>query len=125
MTATRTNQHAEPKKVSHPDGPTASTKTSQNTAPKPTKTPVGPPAARKKLLKDKKPKLVRDSFTMPKLEYLILDQLKQRGSLLGLSVKKSELLRAGVKVLAKMPDAAFADALKSIPASATERPSKV
>ena len=60
-----------------------------------------------KLLKAKKPKLVRDSFTIPKLEYLILEELKQRGGKLGNTIKKSELIRAGIKALAAMSDASL------------------
>lgn len=77
-----------------------------------------------KLLKAKKPKLVRDNFTIPKLEYLILEELKQRGGKLGSPVKKSELIRAGIKVLAAMPDANFLAALKVVPVIKTGRPSK-
>lgn len=77
-----------------------------------------------KLLKAKKPKLVRDSFTIPKLEYLILEELKQRSSILGNSTKKSELIRAGIKALAAMADANFLAALRSVPAIKTGRPAK-
>ncbi len=77
-----------------------------------------------KLLKEKKPKLVRDSFTMPKLEYLLLDQLKQRSGLMGVAVKKSELLRAGIKALAEMPDASLLSAIKAVPTIKTGRPLK-
>jgi len=77
-----------------------------------------------KLLKAKKPKLVRDSFTIPKLEYLILEELKQRGGKLGTAIKKSELIRAGVKALASMSDASFLTALKAVPAIKTGRPTK-
>lgn len=74
--------------------------------------------------KEKKPKLVRDSFTIPKAEYMVLDDLKQRAGKLASAVKKSELLRAGVKALAAMSDAAFLSALKAVPAIKTGRPSK-
>jgi len=77
-----------------------------------------------KLLKDKKPKLVRDSFTIPKLEYLILDQLKQRSGTLGTFAKKSELTRAGIKALAEMPDASFLAAVRAVPTIKTGRPLK-
>ena len=75
-----------------------------------------------KLLKPKKPKLVRDSFTIPKLEYLILEELKQRSGKLGNAVKKSELIRAGIKALAAMSNANFLAALKAVPAIKTGRP---
>ncbi|MCX7248456.1 MAG: hypothetical protein NTX31_12400 [Burkholderiales bacterium] len=77
-----------------------------------------------KPVKEKKPKLVRDSFTIPKAEYSVLDELKQRGGKLGSPVKKSELLRAGIKALAAMADSAFVAALKAVPAVKTGRPAK-
>jgi hypothetical protein len=77
-----------------------------------------------KQVKLKKPKLVRDSFTIPKVEYTVLDDLKQRATKLAHAVKKSELIRAGVKALAAMSDAAFQAALKAVPTIKTGRPSK-
>ena len=77
-----------------------------------------------KALKEKKPKLVRDSFTIPKAEYTVLDELKHRAGKLGNSIKKSELIRAGIKALAAMPDAMYLDALKVVPTVKTGRPSK-
>jgi hypothetical protein len=74
--------------------------------------------------KAKKAKLVRDSFTIPKAEYTVLDDLKQRATKLVSVVKKSELIRAGVKALAAMSDAEFLTALKAVPAIKTGRPSK-
>ena len=65
---------------------------------------------------------MRDSFTIPKAEYAVLETLKQRCTRLGGRVKKSELLRAGIKALAAMPDAAFAAALKAVPTLKTGRP---
>ena len=70
----------------------------------------------------KKHKLVRDSFTIPKAEYTVLDDLKQRAARLTHSAKKSELLRAGVKALAAMSDTEFLHALKQVPAIKTGRP---
>jgi hypothetical protein len=72
--------------------------------------------------KAKKPKLVRDSFTIPKAEYLVLDELKQRATRLTRPAKKSELLRAGIKALAALSDAAFLTALEQVPAIKTGRP---
>ena len=77
-----------------------------------------------KPVKAKKPKLVRDSFTIPKAEYTVLDDLKQRSARLASPAKKSELLRAGIKALAAMPDAAFVAALGAVPAIKTGRPTK-
>lgn len=100
-------------------------------APAPTPAPAPAPAAKLakvavapsvKAEKLKKPKLVRDSFTIPKAEYAVLDDLKLRSSLLAQPAKKSELLRAGIKALAAMSDTAFAAALAAVPAIKTGRP---
>ena len=77
-----------------------------------------------KPIKAKKVKLVRDSFTIPKPEYLILDNLKLRAADLKHPVKKSELIRAGIKALAAMTDAQILFALKAVPMLKTGRPSK-
>ena len=77
-----------------------------------------------KPVKPKKPKLVRDSFTIPKAEYLVLADLKARANKLASPAKKSELLRAGIKALAAMSDAALLAALKAVHAIKTGRPAK-
>jgi hypothetical protein len=69
-----------------------------------------------------KHKLVRDSFTIPKNEYTVLTDLKQRAARLGNPVKKSEILRAGIRALAAMPDDALLKALTAIPVLKTGRP---
>jgi hypothetical protein len=80
------------------------------------------PAEKPKADKPKKPKLVRDSFTIPKAEYAALDALKQRAAKLGQSPKKSEVLRAGIMLLASLNDAALLTALSHVPAIKTGRP---
>ena len=89
------------------------------TVPQPTK-----PVKAVKPAKVKKPKLVRDSFTIPKDEYVVIDSLKVRAGKLGQAVKKSELLRAGVKALAAMSDIQFKAALSNVPTIKTGRPTK-
>lgn len=49
--------------------------------------------------KSKKPKLVRDSFTMPEAEYAVLGQVKKACLKAGIDVKKSQLLRIGLVLL--------------------------
>jgi len=105
------------------------TPTTQPTAKKPvTKTAVKKAAVKPlttkvaKPVKVKKPKLVRDSFTIPKDEYIVIDTLKIRAGKLGQAVKKSELLRAGVKSLAAMSDIQFKAALSNVPTIKTGRP---
>jgi hypothetical protein len=71
---------------------------------------------------NKKPKLVRDSFTIPKAEFAAIETLKNRAIALGTSVKKSELLRAGLMALQGLNDAAFKAALAAVPTLKTGRP---
>lgn len=78
-----------------------------------------------KASRPKKSKLVRDSFTIPKAEYLVLDELKLRAVKLNTAIKKGELLRAGIKALAAMSDGVFLMALKAVPAIKTGRPAKL
>jgi hypothetical protein len=81
-------------------------------------------ATETKSVKEKKPKLVRDSLTMPKAEYAVLDELKLRAAKLSSPIKKTELIRAGIKALAAMSDTAFLAAAKAVPSLKTGRPSK-
>ncbi len=67
-------------------------------------------------------KLVRDSFTIPKSEYTVLESLKLRAAKLGRPIKKSEALRAGVAALNAMSDEAFLRALGAVPSIKTGRP---
>jgi hypothetical protein len=74
--------------------------------------------------KPRKNKLLRDSFTIPKSEYAVLEALKERAAKAGHPAKKSEVLRAGVKALSVMGDIAFLAALGAVPAIKTGRPAK-
>ncbi len=125
-TAVKPAVKAVAKAVTKPVAKTAQTTAATPAAkaqPKAASAPTAKPKAGK-VLKSKKPKLVRDSFTIPKLEYLILEDLKLRSGKLGNSVKKSELIRAGIKALAVMADSNFMAALKAVPAIKTGRPAK-
>ena len=75
-------------------------------------------------LPESKPKLVRDSFTMPKAEYTVIEQLKRRALVLERPTKKSELLRAGIKALNALSDAALLAALQAVPIIKTGRPKR-
>jgi len=91
------------------------------------KAPAKPVAAKPVVAKpgkEKKVKMVRDSFTMPKPEFAVLDVLKLRAAKLAMPIKKTELIRAGIKALAAMPDAAFLAALRAVPNLKTGRPAK-
>ncbi len=77
-----------------------------------------------KVVKAKRVKLVRDSFTIPKHEYAVIDDLKQRANKLGKPIKKSELLRAGILALAAMSGADFLASLQVVQIIKTGRPAK-
>jgi hypothetical protein len=72
----------------------------------------------------KKPKLVRDSFTMPESEYQILGDLKKAFLKSGVAVKKSELLRAGVALLNTMSQDRLRVVIAGLPALKAGRPKK-
>lgn len=74
------------------------------------------------LQKPEKIKMERDSFTMPREEYAQIATLKKRLDVLGKPAKKSELLRAGLKLLAGMDDALLLTSLAAIPTIKTGRP---
>jgi len=74
--------------------------------------------------KAKKAKLVRDSFTMPDLEYALIAMLKKRCLDAGVSAKKSEILRAAVANLAKLSDASVVAAVRRLEVIKTGRPAK-
>ena len=96
--------------------------TSSSEAPALAKRP--PPVPRKRLSKvfsrplekkHKRPVLVRDRYTLPEIEYDFLVALKKRLAANGNNVKKSELLRAGLLLLADLDEAALLALLAKLP----------
>ena len=69
-------------------------------------------------------KLVRDSFTMPDADYRLIASLKAQALSMGIPVKKSELLRAGLVVLSRLPSTQLADLISEMPKIKTGRPGK-
>ena len=82
------------------------------------------PAKAEKPAKEKKVKLVRDSFTMPDPEYQSISILKNRCLTAGVAAKKSEILRAAVASLAELSDAALVAAVRRLKVIKTGRPAK-
>ena len=82
------------------------------------------PVSASPVAKDKKVKVVRDSFTIPKNEYSQLGDMKKKALGLGLEIKKSELIRAGLLMLNAASDASFKKALGNVPTLKTGRPGK-
>lgn len=73
--------------------------------------------------KKKKDKVVRDSFTMPKSDYDKIAELKKKTLEAGVSIKKSELLRAGLLALDAMPITKLKAMLAQVESVKTGRPS--
>jgi cyclopropane fatty-acyl-phospholipid synthase-like methyltransferase len=80
--------------------------------------------AAKKPKKDQKKKVVRDSFTMPQNEYAKIAEIKAICLSAKMHVKKSEVLRAGLKKLAELNAAQLKRALGSLEKIKTGRPHK-
>ena len=79
----------------------------------------------KKTKKDEEhKKVVRDSFTMPEVDYLRIGELKQRCLEHGINAKKSELLRAGLQVLSGLNNEQLQAAIKELEPVKTGRPTK-
>ncbi|MFP6557075.1 MULTISPECIES: hypothetical protein [Paraburkholderia] len=67
---------------------------------------------------------MRDTFTMPREDYEQLAVLKQRCLDAGRPVKKSELVRAGLLLLASAPTKRLLAAVKAVEPVKTGRPPK-
>ncbi|AQV99008.1 hypothetical protein BJN34_34580 [Cupriavidus necator] len=72
----------------------------------------------------KKPKVVRDSFTMPEYDYGRLAELKRKCLAGGVQVKKSELLRAGLLALEALSEKRLLSVVAQVEAVKTGRPAK-
>jgi hypothetical protein len=81
-------------------------------------------AVDKKPKKEAKVKVIRDSFTMPQSEYQKIAEIKETCLKAGLHVKKSEVLRAGLKALGSLSDTQLKRALSSLEKIKTGRPIK-
>lgn len=71
-----------------------------------------------------KGKVIRDSFTIPEDDYQLIKVLKQRCLELGINIKKSELLRAGLHALTNMNDEQITEMVGRIEKIKTGRPAK-
>lgn len=80
--------------------------------------------APEKSKKDRKDKLVRDSFKFPTAEYLAFDDLKARCLKQGHAVKKSELVRAGLLVLQALSNEDLLTKIQQVEKLKTGRPAK-
>jgi hypothetical protein len=74
--------------------------------------------------KTRKPKLIRDSFKIPLKEYEVIGTLKARCLSKDLSVKKSELVRAGLLALQNLNDRELIALIGTLERIKTGRPAK-
>lgn len=70
-------------------------------------------------------KVIRDSFTMPKMDYDLIGTLKKRSLKAGIEVTKSEIIRLGLKTLNEMNDNDFVSKVNKIEKVKTGRPKQV
>jgi hypothetical protein len=93
-------------------------------APKAAKAGTAPAAAATAKPQRIKEKLVRDSFTMPRADFALIHQLKERALGFRRAIKKSELLRAGLQALSALEDRALQVMLDKLTAIKAGRPKK-
>jgi hypothetical protein len=67
-------------------------------------------------------KVIRDSFTMPTTDYESIGRIKLRAMKGGFGTNKSEILRAGLAVLDKMPDKELLKVFEKLPKVKPGRP---
>jgi hypothetical protein len=85
-----------------------------------TQTAKTPKAA--KPANEKKPKLVRDSFTLPQADHELIKQCKKTALAAGRETKKSEVVRAAIQSFAALPAARQIAAYGKLQAIALGRP---
>lgn len=112
--ATKPAKGAKVAKVAKPLPPAKSVKTLK--APKAPKLPKKPAKPREQL--------VRDGFTMPVADFALIADLKLRAMAAQRAVKKSELLRAGLRALSAMEDGALLALLGRLEPVKIGRPKK-
>ena len=89
---------------------------------KPAAKPAAKPVVQAKAAKPKASKVIRDSFTFPETDYRKISELKKACLGLGINAKKSEILRAGLHVLASLDKAKLKEAISRIEKIKTGRP---
>jgi hypothetical protein len=72
-----------------------------------------------------RPKVIRDSFTLPQDDYRLIAQLKGECLSMGVQVTKGELVRAGLKVLAAMRPEQLRKAVEAVERVKTGRPKEL
>ncbi len=83
-----------------------------------------PPEEKKPKLKPKavRPKIIRDSFTLPENDYRLIGKIKQECMRGGIDTNKSEIVRAGLKILAEMNRGELKEAFRRVEKIRVGRP---
>lgn len=106
---------AKPKKVAKAAKPVKPAKTEKLV--KPSKAPKTQKTKKVKI------KMVRDGYTMPENEYIAFEDIKKKCLAAGIHVKKGEILRAALRMLAHLPSLEIVNAISQIEKLKTGRPS--
>lgn len=70
------------------------------------------------------PKLIRDTFSMPDCDYQLISEILERTPAVAARSTKSEIIRAGLKVLHTMDDDDLSRVLTQVRRLKTGRPAK-
>lgn len=70
-------------------------------------------------------KVTRDSFTLPSTDYEKIGQLRAKCLKAGLSVTKSEIIRAGLHALERLPTENLREVIESLAKVKTGRPGRI
>ena len=110
-------------KAAPPANPKQAAKPSAKAIAKPVSKPSTPQVVKVSAKAEKvKAKLIRDSFTMPREDWDLIQALKERALGFKRPTKKSELLRAGLQVLVGLSDAKLQLALERLTPLKAGRP---
>ncbi len=99
-------------------------KNSVSTAKKAVDKKVSAEVTKTKADKSANPQLVRDSFTIPESEYVVLAKVKKACIKEGFDIKKSELIRIGIALIADLSVSKVKSAKKKLQTVKTGRPRK-
>jgi hypothetical protein len=124
---TSTAPPGDPSGPARPESPKGAAKKAAIPARAPKQTDASKRTARGKVPKQSprlRPQLVRDSFTMPEADFAFIAILKSKALDARRATKKSELLRAGLRVLAALNSMALVAALDDLEPVKTGRPKK-
>ncbi len=70
-------------------------------------------------------RVIRDSFTLPSIDYQLIAALRTRCLNSAISATKSEVIRAGLHALERMQDEELLKVIENLPKVKTGRPSNI